>query len=194
MKPIRKERIAEVKATGRKYIVQAIDFRAKPEAIVRCWGEVSSAKEARNGGASTRHGESKAFVKSAVEITEVTFTWAIAKELWEQAQQIKRAKGYQVWTRTTYAGNRRSTSYGKVTVHIVQEALQVIERALNGHEFTTAKEYTDKALQVAQTQQFSYDRDSAIERTLSLAEVAEVKGRSEISEALFNLATVIERA
>jgi hypothetical protein len=194
MKPIRKVRIATVKQTGRKYLVQQIDFQAKPEPIVRCWGEVESAKATSNGGGSSRHGESKAFVKSAVEITEVEKTWDLIDELWQQSQQAKRAKGYKIWTRKTYRGNRLSTNYGKVKVNIVSEALQVIEAALKGNEFVTAKEYTEKALQVAQTQQSFFSKDSTIERILSLAEAAEAKGRSEISDQLFNVATVIERA
>lgn len=53
-------RIATVKATGKKYLVSYIDFRANK---VVCWGEVT-----KRVGLKTWHGPNKAFLLEAVEI------------------------------------------------------------------------------------------------------------------------------
>lgn len=86
-----KQRIATVKATGDRYIVQRLDIGEK--IVVRCWGEVTSYKtglgrthaERKATGASTKHAASKAFVRDAVDIAEVEVTGFVAEELLAQA-------------------------------------------------------------------------------------------------------------
>lgn len=84
-------RIATVTATGDRYLVQAIDFRAD---VVRCWGEVTSYKSARahtreealDKPASTKHAASKAWKREAVTVSEpVVVTARMAQELLEQS-------------------------------------------------------------------------------------------------------------
>ena len=69
-------RVATVKATGKKYIVSFVDFRANK---VTCWGEIVS-----RTGASTKHDGTKSFMLDAVEIAEVPKTDALLRELTQQ--------------------------------------------------------------------------------------------------------------
>jgi hypothetical protein len=79
-------RIATVKATGRRYIIQQIDFRAGK---VHCWGEVVQTHE-RKG---TRHEGAKAFILSAVDIqNDVPYDDALMAALFEQTKQVYAAE------------------------------------------------------------------------------------------------------
>lgn len=86
-------RIATVKATGMKYLVQRlyIPTQTNEVAKVYCWGECVGTR-----GAATRHEESKIFTREAVEIAEVQKTEALANELFNQALRAKRAAGIPV--------------------------------------------------------------------------------------------------
>lgn len=80
-----KDRIATEKATGFRYRVQRIDLRADE---VWCWGEVLSRR-----GAATKHGPSKSFPRSAVDVTETTWTEDLAKALFDQTRDRLIATG-----------------------------------------------------------------------------------------------------
>lgn len=103
-----KQRIATVKATGDRYIVQRMSIGSDDASTrVHVWGEVTSYKTGRGytreerlaTGASTRHADSKTFVRSAVDIAEVDVTGHVAEELMQQAaKNLKNVRG--ISTRT----------------------------------------------------------------------------------------------
>lgn len=99
-------RIATVKATGKKYLVNYLDFRAN-KAV--CWGEVTKAR-----GLKTWHGPNKVFLLDAVEIgPEQPKTQAFVDSLFMQCIDSKVAEGYDIEVRRTARGNIRATNYGK---------------------------------------------------------------------------------
>ncbi len=99
-------RIATVKATGKKYLVNYIDFRANK---VVCWGEVTRTK-----GLRTWHGPNKAYLLDAVEISkEQPKDQAFVDSLFFQCIDGKREEGYDIDVRRTPRGNIRATNYGK---------------------------------------------------------------------------------
>jgi hypothetical protein len=79
-------RIATVKATGARYLVQSLDFRANQ---AFCWGEVVWAQ-----GSRTKHEESKRFALCDVEIAPVDKTPELCAELFEQAVAGRQAAGH----------------------------------------------------------------------------------------------------
>jgi hypothetical protein len=99
-------RIATVKATGKKYLINYLDFRAN-KAV--CWGEVTRAK-----GLKTWHGPSKSFLLEAVEIgLEQPKTQAFVDSLFFQTIEGQKAEGFDIEVRRTARGNIRATNYGK---------------------------------------------------------------------------------
>lgn len=92
-------RLATVKATGRRYVVQQLDIPrdTTQPTIVRCWGDVVGYKgtTARPGqdpaelGASTTHAKSIAFTRDAVDIAEVKMTGRLAHELFRQTHAVR---------------------------------------------------------------------------------------------------------
>lgn len=89
-------RIATVKATGDRYLIQKLDIPRTGEGRVHCWGEVvgfktsarSSRTECLSAPASTRHAASRTFVRSAVDVSEdVVVTGSLAAELIQQMQR-----------------------------------------------------------------------------------------------------------
>lgn len=99
-------RIATVKATGKKYLVSYIDFRANK---VVCHGEVT-----RHRGLQTWHDGTKAFLLDVVDIApEAPKTPELVRQLWEQCIASKREEGFVIEVRHTRRGNVRATNYGK---------------------------------------------------------------------------------
>lgn len=93
-------RVATVKATGKKYLVQFIDFRANK---VVCWGEVVTFR-----GTGTRHDGTKAFLLEFVEIgSEEPKTQALVLCLMDQMFASKREEGHALDVRTSRKGNIR---------------------------------------------------------------------------------------
>lgn len=89
-----KQRIATVKATGDRYVVQRLAIgKTEADTYVHLWGEVMSYKTGRGytreeqlaTAASTTHGPGKKFLRAAVEIVEVELTGAVAEELLRQS-------------------------------------------------------------------------------------------------------------
>ena len=82
---------------GKTYIVNHVDFGSpkSPSAdpIVRCWGEVVSARFDRvtRTVGDMKHAPSKAFVQSAVTLSEVPRNIALMNRLIEQAKRAARA-------------------------------------------------------------------------------------------------------
>ena len=89
-------RVATTK-TGQSYIVNHIDFgsASSPSAdpIVRCWGEVVAVRFNRTTSAvgDAKHAASKAFVQSAVTLSEGPRNIALMTRLIEQAKRAARA-------------------------------------------------------------------------------------------------------
>lgn len=89
-----KMRIATVKATGERYLVQSMSIpKSGEEARVHCWGDVVAVKAARartfeealDKPTSTRHEASRTFLRSAVDISdEIVVTYLLALELLAQ--------------------------------------------------------------------------------------------------------------
>jgi len=95
-----KFRIATEKATGKKYLVNYIDFRADK---VICWGEVTRAK-----GLRTWHAPNKVFMLEAVEIgPERVKDAAFVDELFQQMVDGLKEEGHVLSDRTTRRGNRK---------------------------------------------------------------------------------------
>lgn len=85
-------RIATHNATGSRYLVQQISMGKTPaEDRVHCWGEVASVK-----GLSSRHEESKSFLRSEVTVTEVEKTFPLLQALWHQNIRNLKAAGKSV--------------------------------------------------------------------------------------------------
>ncbi len=93
---MRTVRIATTK-DSRSYIVNHVDFGSpkSPAAdpIVRCWGEVVSARFDRVTRAvgDMKHAPSKAFVQSAVTLAEVPRDFALMNRLIGQAKTAARS-------------------------------------------------------------------------------------------------------
>lgn len=99
-------RIATVKADGKKYLVQYIDFRANK---VMCWGEVTKCV-----GLRTWHDKNQVFPLEAVEVgPERLKDRAFVAELFDQMVDGLKEKGIEVDDRTTRRGNRRVTIGGR---------------------------------------------------------------------------------
>jgi len=99
-------RIATVKATGKKYLVNYLDFRAG-KAV--CWGEVLSSR-----GVATKHGPTEVFALDEVTIgPEGPRTQALIDELFNQSVEARREQGRQVSVKVTPHGNIRATDHGK---------------------------------------------------------------------------------
>jgi hypothetical protein len=91
-------RIATVKATGKKYLVQYIDFRANK---VVCWGEVT-----KRVGLRTWHGPNKVWMLEAVEVgPERQKDAAFVSELVDQMLDGLKEEGHDVEVRTSRRGN-----------------------------------------------------------------------------------------
>ncbi len=90
-------RIASVTGTGRRYIVNRIDFTG-PEGIVHTWGEVvrirAKTRRGRQVGIVREHGESLNFLQSAVVISEVSNTPEFSRGLFEDYIRALRAAGH----------------------------------------------------------------------------------------------------
>lgn len=99
-------RVATIKATGKKYLVQFIDFRANK---VVCWGELVSHRNL-----ASKHEGTKAFLLDSVDIApEAPRTLALMKELWEQSIASKREEGHIIDVRTSRRGNVKATLHHK---------------------------------------------------------------------------------
>jgi hypothetical protein len=99
-------RIATVKATGKKYLVNYIDFRANK---VICWGEVTKLV-----GLKTWHGSNKVFLLEAVEVgPERLKDRAFVAELFDQMVDGLKEEGHTVDDHTTRRGNRKVTIIAK---------------------------------------------------------------------------------
>lgn len=99
-------RIATVKATGKKYLVNYIDFRTNK---VVCWGEVT-----KRVGLKTWHGPNMVFLLEAVEIgPERAKDDAFVAELFDQMVQGLREEGHVVVDRVSRRGNRKVLVGGK---------------------------------------------------------------------------------
>jgi hypothetical protein len=93
-------RVATVKATGKKYLVSYIDFRANK---VVCWGEVVSRR-----GFATKHEGTKAFLLDFVEISpEAPRTEELMRSLVTQMLDGKAEEGHDIEVRHTRRGNIR---------------------------------------------------------------------------------------
>jgi hypothetical protein len=100
--PICKRRIATVKATGERLIVERLDIPKKGPAHAFCFAVVGVHKLV-NGGARVRYDHIRKFLRSAVDIEEVVFTWETAQAIWEETMQ---RQGYIV--RKTRGGNYKA--------------------------------------------------------------------------------------
>lgn len=110
-------RIATVKATGVRYIVQQLSI-PKPGEVgrVHCWGEVVAHR-----GGETRHSGNKTFLADAVTVTEVAKTHALVEGLFQQHIAGLRSKGNVV------TSNRKGTKY---TNHGTQEQISARSEAV----------------------------------------------------------------
>ena len=131
MKSNKKERLATVKATGRKYFVLYIDFGAEP--IVHCWGEVSRYKNLK-----TYHQKGRQrFKLSDVVIEEVIKDEGLVEELFEQYLRQLKNKGLLI----TEAGRRCKTH--TIEGRLPEAAVQAAETL--GIELSQA---TDEELEI----------------------------------------------
>lgn len=98
-----KTRIATVKATGKRYVVNQLDFR---ESKAHCWGEVVEVKQ-KGRALQTRHDGQKTFLLDAVDISEVDRTPELLRSLFQQHVDALREKGHVITGR-----GRRLTDHG----------------------------------------------------------------------------------
>lgn len=91
-------RIATVRATGSRYVVQQVDFKTN---TVYCWGEVTAVKR----GTAATHDASKKFPLAEVTLSEVKRTNAFLIELFEQAVEERKSRGLRV----AYSGKKHIT-------------------------------------------------------------------------------------
>ena len=78
-----KKRLAKEHATGRRYIVQRIEFPRDGRAKVHCWGEVI--RITPRGG--TVHASSLVFTRADVDVEEVEASIELNQELFEQTRK-----------------------------------------------------------------------------------------------------------
>jgi hypothetical protein len=94
-------RVATVKATGEKFIVNALDFKAN---VARCWGQVVACAGAR----TTHEAGGPVFALADVSVETLPRTNALAVALFQQTLASRRAAGHVVTT--TRKGN--ATDHG----------------------------------------------------------------------------------
>lgn len=114
-------RVATVKATGRKYIVQSLDMpRSRAGDIideqikVYCWGEVI-----RYRGLESKHQGIKCFLRSGVDIAEVPKTEWLLKELFIQMLDERRERGTVI---VASKSGRTNTIYGNAALILARDA------------------------------------------------------------------------
>ena len=102
-------RIATVKATGERFIVQRLYIAADAKDS-KCftWGQLTSYK-----GLASKHAPSKTFLLSAVEIKEVRKTPALLAELMEQHVKDLETRGAIV--HRTCGGNYKVVGHRQVS-------------------------------------------------------------------------------
>ena len=76
-------RVATVKATGKRFVVQQLEFSKNPKA--HCWGNLVEYK-----GLSSKHDPSISFDLKDVEISEVPRTIQLLDALFQQTAQERR--------------------------------------------------------------------------------------------------------
>lgn len=84
-------RIATVRATGDRYIVQRLTIPTTGPALVHCWGEVM-----RYTGLKTQHGVSRTFTAAEVDVVDAAKTPALLASLFDQAVRAAKAAGATV--------------------------------------------------------------------------------------------------
>jgi hypothetical protein len=125
-------RIATVKSSGHRYLIQRMSFEGSPK--VHCWGEIHGYT---HSGSKTKHGESKTFLKSAVEISESPKTFDLIHDLFLQGIAARKAEGYGIverWNRRNHRVWECDYTPGQITS--ADRALKAAEAAeafgLNG--------------------------------------------------------------
>jgi hypothetical protein len=113
-------RIATVKATGKRYVVQQVIF-AGDKSKVLCWGEVAG----HNGARTTHDAEGKKFLLSAVEIAEVEKTPALCAALFQQMVDARREAGHLMVRK-----GRNVVDYGTAADREAAAALNAAARAV----------------------------------------------------------------
>jgi hypothetical protein len=125
-------RIAKVKATGARYVVQRLDFGKAPKALV--WGEVVAMR-----GTQTKHAGSKQFALSEVEVVNATKTETLVAELFQQAFDAclrGEVPGY-----TVANAKRRAEAQRKQKKLSGEEFLRMLENAVANNDYTPAINY-----------------------------------------------------
>ena len=92
-------RVATVKATGKKFIVQQLEFSKNPKA--HCWGNLLEYK-----GLSSKHEGSISFAMKDVEISEVPRTIQLLDAMFMQTVHERRDRGHVL------TGRRNVTDHG----------------------------------------------------------------------------------
>jgi hypothetical protein len=99
-----KVRIATVKATGKRYIVQRLYLPTQSNEVAKvfCWGDVVAVQ-----GTSLKHSEAHTFVRDAVDVVEVDRTRELCEELFDQAMRERIEAGTFAGVRTRRVRVRR---------------------------------------------------------------------------------------
>ncbi len=109
-------RVATVKATGARYLVDRMHFGkglTDPDKVY-CWGEVTRVEQVRGGAVRSTHdgGVCKTFLASAVVVAEVPRTFELLGAMFQQRVSGLEAKGHVIESRTGRTGRTTVRDYG----------------------------------------------------------------------------------
>ncbi len=133
-------RVATVKATGRRYVVQQMSFgKTDADHRVHTWGEVLSFTPSRATGlicGTTKYDGTKKFAMNAVTVEEVAPTVVLFNALFEQMKDVRRAAGHTIVGNTDYGTEEQRAirrEAGKALVRELQsdEIGRAVLRAVN---------------------------------------------------------------
>lgn len=136
-------RLATIKATGRQYLVSHIEV-GKKYTKVHCWGEVT---KFRFPG-THYHGQTKAFIREAVEITEVTANEELLSRLFRQFINGQIADGFEIYG----AGSRRPVNCGKRKLRTPNDFIEQAKRAETLGYKEIAEAYLEKAIEAEEAE------------------------------------------
>jgi len=117
MKPVNVDRVATVKATGRRFVVRNLTIpRDKNQPIkVHCYRNIVRARSTLNGGANWKYDDTIVFLKDAVEIEEKKLSYEFIRELFIEGQVwVGAERGELVFVSQTRTGRTTKIERCKV--------------------------------------------------------------------------------
>jgi len=179
---MRTKRLATVKKTGKKYLVDSIDFAKKlsDRSRVFCFDELYAFEEKRSGGCATKHEGMLIFDLEEVDIKTIKIVdLSLAKELFKQQHQRQISLGYEMVKNT-----KRHTTFRVIDYKNLDNVLNSIQKAI---EFNDGL-FVNKHLSFLRMQIKANECElNNPDRILELAEYASEQGLQQQSESILAL-------